>query len=563
MRRVILVLLVWVLVAALARPGATDEAVLKLARVRVVSAERAAFLLSNFDETHNHHDGFVELLLWPGDDQRLRAAGIDYDVVVEDVLARDRALAGAASEPLPLPGPDRKDYRRLPDYVAEMKKLAQAHPSLVRLVKLDKKSLEGRNVLGLEIAARVHHADGRPTFYVDGIHHAREWPAAEYPMIFAHYLAEGFGRNLEITSLLRRVRVLIVPVVNVDGFDYSRESLVDAQGIAAYPLAVAGLEAYWRKNRRSPSGVTVPVAQTNPDAYGVDPNRNYAYVWGDDGGGSSGMHVDQTYRGDAPFSEPETRNVRKLLLGRHVTGLITNHTYGNLVLRPWGHTVKDAPDERILAPLGARLARAMGGYTNQKGIGLYPTTGTTDDWAYAATAALGYTFEHGTAFHPPYAQSVGKSFRGVLRAYMIMARAAADPDLHSVVTGRVVGSGGQPVDVRLLLTKRFKTPLGDGNPTGKSFVVERLGTAMRSGRDGRFVWHVNPSTRPIALSKGGSESYTLTIASKVGCRSLPVRVDRGIRVNLGTIRLEGVCLVSLTERAELDPLPLPRVTLSG
>jgi hypothetical protein len=310
-----------------------------------------------------------------------------------------------------MPGPDRKDYRRLSPYVSEMRKLAGKHPSFVRVIKLEHKSLEGRNVLGLEIAARVGRKDGRPAFYVDGVHHAREWPAAEYPMIFAHHLAEGFGRKREITSLLSRLRVVIVPVVNVDGFDYSRESLVDAQGLGAYPLAVVGLEASWRKNRRSPSGATVPEAHRNPDAYGVDPNRNYSYAWGDDGGGFSGTHVDQTYRGDEPFSEPETRNVRKLVLGRHVTGVITNHTYGNLVLRPWGHTAKDAPDERILAPLGARLARAMGGYTNQKGIGLYVTTGTTDDWAYAATSALGYTLEHGTAFHPPMREAWARASR--------------------------------------------------------------------------------------------------------------------------------------------------------
>ena len=380
-----------------------------------------------------------------------------------------------------MPGPNRRDYRRLSDYLSEMRKLAKRHPSLVRVMKLHHKTLEVRRVFGVEISARVGRDDGRPTFYVDGVHHAREWPAAEYPMIFAHYLAERFGRNRRVTSLLKRLRVVIVPVVNVDGFDYSRESFVDGQGLETYPLSVAGLEAYWRKNRRSASGATAPVARKNPDAYGVDPNRNYSYAWGDDGGGSSGTHVDQTYRGDAPFSEPETRNVRRLVLSRHVTGVITNHTYGDLVLRPWGHTAKDSPDERILAPLGARLARAMGGYANQKGIGLYATTGTTDDWAYAATSALGYTFEHGAAFHPPYASSVGKDFKGVLRAYMIMARAAATPRLHGVISGRVVSPSGRPVNARLRLTKRFRTPLGRGNPSGRRFVVERLATPCRPG----------------------------------------------------------------------------------
>jgi Zinc carboxypeptidase len=555
MRRMAVVALVCLLIAALAPTGGTKGAQLALVRVRVVSADQAAFLLTHFDETHNHHDGFVELLAWPGDEERLRAAGIDYEVVVEDVVARDLADASTPSEAVAMPGPDRKDYRRLSGYVSEMKKLAKKHPSLVRVLKLQHKTLEGRSVFGIEISARVRRDDGRPTFYVDGVHHAREWPAAEYPMIFAHYLAKRFGGNGRVTSLLKRLRVVIVPVVNVDGFDYSRESLVDGQGLETYPLSIAGLEAYWRKNRRSASGATAPVARKNPDAYGVDPNRNYSYAWGDDGGGSSGTHADQTYRGDAPFSEPETRNIRKLILGRHVTGVITNHTYGDLVLRPWGHTAKDSADERILAPLGARLARAMGGYANEKGIGLYATTGTTDDWAYAATSALGYTFEHGAAFHPPYASSVGKDFKGVLRAYMIMARAAANPHLHGVISGRVVSPEGRPVRAKLLLTKRFRTPLGRGNPSGRRFVVERLAASMRSGRNGSFVWHVNPSTRPIVA--GGRESYTLTIASRAGCRTLDATLDRGERLNLGPIRLRNVCRVRVDKVGEADPLPLP------
>jgi hypothetical protein len=75
MRRMASVALVCLLIAALAPTGVTEEAQLALVRVRVVSADQAAFLLTRFDETHNHHHGFLELLLWPGDEERLRATG--------------------------------------------------------------------------------------------------------------------------------------------------------------------------------------------------------------------------------------------------------------------------------------------------------------------------------------------------------------------------------------------------------------------------------------------------------------------------------------------------------
>lgn len=536
MRRSLAVLLAALLVVALAPVAHPETVTFPLVRVRVGSQADASYLLSNFDETHNHKDGFVELLLWPGDAARLDARGFDYEVVEDDVLGRDLVARRGPQPTIELPGPDRSDYRRLPDYIEEMKALAKENRSIVELLKLPKETLEGRRVFGLEIAAGGN--DGRPTFYVDGIHHAREWPAAEYPMIFAHHLVESFGKDRRITEVLKNLRVVIVPIVNPDGFDYSRESLVDAQGAASLPLAILGVEAYWRKNRRSFSGATVPVMQKNPDAYGVDPNRNYGYEWGDNGGGSSGSHINQTYRGNRPFSEPETRNVRHEILSRNVTGVLTNHTYGRLVLRPWGHTAADPPDEEVLASLGQKMADAMGGYTNQKGIGLYATTGTTDDWAYAAMGALGYTFEHGTAFHPPYADGVGQDFKGVMEAFLIMAEAAANPRLHSVIEGRVVDENGKPVKAKLQLFKSFKTPLGDGNPAEKKAIREELSMSLRSDGDGSFAWHVNPSTRPIPELEGKKESYELLITSRTGMRFLDVTVDRGERLDLGTIRLK-------------------------
>jgi hypothetical protein len=402
-------------------------------------------------------------------------------------------------------------------------------------MKLHHKTLEGRSVFGIEISARVRRDDGRPAFYVDGVHHAWEWPAAEYPMIFAHYLVNNYKKKGDVTRILRDTRIIVVPIVNPDGFDYSRESLVDAQGGASLPLAILGVEAYWRKNRRSFSGVTVPVVQKNPDAYGIDPNRNYALLWGEDENGSSSFELDQTYRGSAPFSEPETQNVRELILSTNVVGVITNHTYGRLVLRPWGHTSQNSPDERVLARIGQDLADAMGGYQNMKGIGLYATHGTTDDWAYGALAALGYTFEHGDAFHPPYANSVGREWRGVIDAFLIMAEAVSKPRNHAVIEGRVL-SAGRPVEARLTLTKSFRTPLGDGNPTGKEAMKERVRLALATGGDGRFEWHVNPSTRPIPEVKG-KESYTLTVKAGGRTKRLTVVVDRGEILNLGTIHL--------------------------
>lgn len=66
----------------------------------------------------------------------------------------------------------------------------------------------------------------------------------------------------------------------------------------------------------------------------------------------------------------------------------------------------DAPDETQLRALGDQMAAAIYSvngkfYTNQKSIGLYPTTGSADDWMYSDDAnelngeyrAASYTIE--------------------------------------------------------------------------------------------------------------------------------------------------------------------------
>ena len=58
-----------------------------------------------------------------------------------------------------------------------------------------------------------------------GAHHAREWPSAEHTIEFAFDLLQSYDRGRRrrrARDLLSRSRVILVPVVNVDGFKISR-----------------------------------------------------------------------------------------------------------------------------------------------------------------------------------------------------------------------------------------------------------------------------------------------------------------------------------------------------
>ena len=192
-----------------------------------------------------------------------------------------------------------------------------------------------------------------------------------------------------------------------------------------------------------------------------------------------------------------------------MTALITNHTFSNLVLRPPGLQANGlTPDEGIYKALGDAMAHENG-YASQLSYQLYDTSGTTEDWSYFATGGLGFTVEIGpTAFHPPFADVVAE-WRGTTpaadrddidgggnrEAYYKAAEYAAAAAGHS----RIVGTA--PAGATLRLRKRFTSqtaPVLDASGSaGKPLsFTDTLQTLLTVPANGRFTWHVNPSTRP-------------------------------------------------------------------
>ena len=493
----------------------TETSTFPVQMVRVQTVDRAAkdrLAALGLDLTEYAGPDFVEVVLHTAEDaDALAAAGLPYEVTVPDLALQtaqnNRAskayAASVASSPLPS---GRTSYRLLADYNRELEELAMSAPALAKRFALPQKTHEGRTVYGIEISGDVNSdaTDSKPVFLMMGLHHAREWPSGEMSMEFANDLVKNYGSDARITGLLDRARVIIVPVVNPDGFNQSitQGMLLDLRevddGSTVSILGTPG-NAYKRKNCRVADGVTPTPpgacdAAASPGGFGigVDPNRNYGGFWG--GPGASDLFAHATYRGEGPFSEPETQNVRELVSSEQVTTLISNHTFSNLVLRPPGlRSQGDTPDETVYADLGARMA-AQSGYTNQHSYQLYDTTGTTEDWSYYATGGLGFTFEIGEEFHPPYPKVVDAYLgagefagKGNREAYLLALESTADRAMHSLISGKA--PGGAVLRIR----KEFATPTWSGSFT------DRLSSSMTVPANGSFTWHVNPSTRPLVM----------------------------------------------------------------
>ncbi len=261
-------------------------------------------------------------------------------------------------------------YHSVETLEQDLRALADSQPEIAELREVGR-SLENRPIWALRIGERKGSTH---KLLFMGCHHAREWIAVEVPYRLADYLVQH-ANEPPVQEWLAAGEIWVAPMVNPDGHEYSRTEF-----------------RLWRKNRRP-----------NPDgSFGVDPNRNYGYMWGTlNVNTSSHVPSDETYVGPRAFSEPETRAMRDLIACERFRGVITYHSYSQLILYPWGYTnqpIHDANDREQMEELARRmqqLIRAVHGenYKPQQSSQLYPTAGDTTDWTYGEYGIPSFTIE--------------------------------------------------------------------------------------------------------------------------------------------------------------------------
>ncbi len=221
---------------------------------------------------------------------------------------------------------------------------------------------------------------GRPEVWFHSLIHAREPMSMEQNIYFMYWLLENYNIDPIATYILSNRELYFTPVFNPDGYEYNRQTDPNGGG-------------FWRKNRSVNTG----------GSYGVDLNRNfgtYAF-WNSTNNGSSTTPSSETYRGVSPFSEPETQNAMNFVISRNFKGILSYHTYGNYLIRPWGYVDASTPDENIFQGLSQDMV-----LNNHFTLGrsfqtvAYGVRGVTDDWYYndsAHSKAIAMTPEVGTS----------------------------------------------------------------------------------------------------------------------------------------------------------------------
>ncbi|CAJ0961548.1 unnamed protein product, partial [Mesorhabditis belari] len=258
------------------------------------------------------------------------------------------------------------DYYSLRQIENFMYQLAETHANTTVITV--GRSEQNREILGVQLGID----ETKPYVVIDAGIHAREWSAIHV----GYYLIERYSKLLEskdamISRFLSHFNLVIVPVLNPDGYIYTRDEVTE-------PFK----HRLWRKNRS-----TMRCFSRIRCCEGVDLNRNWdlAFTAKTDGVEDPCSDV---YPGPKPFSEAETRTYSEWLRSLpKLEAYFTLHSHGQLWLYPYAYAKETYPKsiERAVY-VSEKVVEAIYRYNGTRYYHgspadmLYTSPGSSMDW---------------------------------------------------------------------------------------------------------------------------------------------------------------------------------------
>lgn len=332
------------------------------------------------DHIVHRRGAFAELEVSDRELSAIKEAGFETEMLIEDVSEyyRQRNLKPAPQlsattdcedpadkiiTPLNFSYGSMGGYYTYQEMLDQLDSMASKYPTLIssRQTVGTYLTFENRPLYWVRISDNPTIDENEPEVFYNAVHHARE-PASMSQLIFyMWYLLENYASDSSVIALLNNTEMYFIPCINPDGYIFNETISPNGGGM-------------WRKNRRA----------HGDGEYGVDLNRNYGHYWGFDNSGSSPNTANATYRGPSAFSEPETQAIKYFCENHDFKLTLNYHTYGDLLIYPWGYQPSIYTPDSALFVNYAELLTNDNHYqfgTGDQTVG-YVTNGDSDDWMY-------------------------------------------------------------------------------------------------------------------------------------------------------------------------------------
>jgi len=265
------------------------------------------------------------------------------------------------------------DYTTYHEMVSYLEELENGYPDIVEVHVLATTE-EGRFVYVVKLSDSdnlTYQGAKEPELLFIGGHHGNELISVEMILHLTDHLVTSYESDYDIRTMVENTELWLVPMLNPDGHVYVEE-----------------VDDDWRKNRRD----------NGDGSFGVDLNRNYAYMWGTDAH-TSDDPGSNLYHGPEPFSEPETRGIRNLTEQQNFSFSLSFHSKGQELYYPWGYDHDAvAEDHELLARMADKLC-VFNGYEPMKASDSYTVRGDSEDYLYSM-GVLPFTVELARQYAP-------------------------------------------------------------------------------------------------------------------------------------------------------------------
>ena len=274
-------------------------------------------------------------------------------------------------------------------------------------------SIYNHIMYALKLSNDVEIYQDKPNYYFMGAIHAREPLAAQVVMAIIENMLSTYS-STDTQHPMNDTQVWFIPVVNPDG----------------HHVVLSQMDIWHRKTifDNNNNGVFDYIPNTSGNNVdGIDGNRNFDFYWGTTG--ISFNFATQTYPGTHPFSAVETSYIRDLAAEIPFIAGFSYHTYGNLVLWPYGYAYGgDSTNRDAATNLAIEVANLMPRYNSTQKYNptssweLYPASGSSEDYLHYYHNILAYTVELADQFIPNAAAVTFHTQNQLPAAYHLMTR---------------------------------------------------------------------------------------------------------------------------------------------